>query len=69
MEPGLNLPDRDILFLESLANRLSQALYHRKLDAIGINGSVSPGLTHDDYDRLRKIVSDAKLAEWDRRHR
>lgn len=61
----------DIRFLESLADRLSQALYYRgkELGPIGTDGSVSPGLTHDDYDRLRKMAHDAKIADWDAEHK
>lgn len=55
----------DIRFLDGLADRLAKALYYGKLDAIG-NGSVSTGLRHDDYDRLRTMTEAAKLAEWDR---
>ena len=52
----------DIVFLERLAKRLADALYYRQLDAIGTNGSVSPGLLHDDYDRLRAIAKQARIA-------
>jgi hypothetical protein len=52
----------DIVYLERLATRLSHALYYDKLDAIGINGSVSSGLHHDDYDRLRQIAKSERIA-------
>jgi hypothetical protein len=48
--------------LQRLADRLSQALYYDKLDAIGIDGSVSPGLLHDDYDFLRRIAKEERIA-------
>ena len=52
----------DISYLEGLADRLSKALYYEKLDAIGINGSVSSGLRHDDYDFLRRIAKAERIA-------
>ena len=64
----MNLTPDDILFLESLARRLSKALYYGKLGPIGTNGGVSSGLLHDDYDRLRKLAEKAKLSDWDRQH-
>lgn len=48
----------EIEFLEHLAKRIADALYYGKLDAIGY---VSPGLMHDDYDRLREIAKMAKI--------
>ncbi len=53
---------KDVAFLEGLAKRLADALYYGKLDAIGINGAVSPGLRHDDYDLLRQIAKAEKIA-------
>lgn len=50
------MTEDDIRYLEKLAYRLSAALYYGKLDTIGIDGSVSTGLRHDDYDFLRGIV-------------
>ena len=52
----------DISYLENLATRLSHALYYEKLDAIGIDGSVSSGLRHDDYDFLRRIAKAGRIA-------
>jgi hypothetical protein len=52
----------DILYMERLAKRLSDALYYGKLDEIGINGSVSTGLRHDDYDFLRRVAKVEKVA-------
>jgi len=52
----------DISYLEGLADRLSNALYYEKLDVIGIDGSVSSGLRHDDYDFLRRIAKSEKIA-------
>jgi hypothetical protein len=54
-------PD-DILYMESLAKRLSEALYYDKLDAIGTDGSVSTGLRHDDYDFLRRVAKSERIA-------
>lgn len=62
------LAPEEILFLEGLADRLSQALYNQTVGPIGTNGLVSPGLTHDDYDRLREMTKKAKLEDWDRQH-
>lgn len=52
----------DIAALERLADRLSAALYYGKLDAIGLDGGVSPGLRHDDYDLLRRVAKAEKIA-------
>ena len=52
----------EITYMENLANRLSSALYYLSLDAIGIDGSVSSGLRHDDYDFLRRIAKAEKIA-------
>lgn len=52
----------DITRMENLARRLSEALYYRSLDAIGTDGSVSPGLLHDDYDFLRRVAKEEKIA-------
>jgi hypothetical protein len=49
-------PPSDIAFLRSVAKRVADALYYGRLGPIGIDGSVSPGLTHDDYDRLRALA-------------
>lgn len=47
-------------FLESVARRLADALYYGTLKPIGINGSVSTGLRHDDYDRLRSLAKEMR---------
>lgn len=50
----------DIEFLERLAKRIADALYYGEEGPIGTDGSVSPGLLHDDYDRLRRIAREAR---------
>lgn len=64
-QPSLALDD--IRFLDSLANRLSEVLYNDNLYRYGRKDE-PPTLTHDDYDRLRKITKAAKLADWERQH-
>lgn len=59
-----NLNSDDIHFLDSLATRISEALYAGSLLHHG--KKEEPYLTHDDYDRLRKLAKEAKLADWDR---
>lgn len=57
----MDLEPVDIVFLESLAKRLSDVLYdHSKV--------VYPKLQHDDYDRLNAIVLNAKIANWNKLH-
>jgi hypothetical protein len=53
-------PD-DIAYMENLAKRLSEALYYGTLDAIG-SGNVSTGIRHDDYDFLRRVAREEKIA-------
>lgn len=67
MSKTILTPQR-IKFLESLAQRISQALYSQTVKPIGTNGSVSVGLLHDDYDKLREIANEAKLEDWERRY-
>lgn len=50
--------------LDRIAKRIADALYYDKLGPIGTNGSVSPGLMHDDYDRLRAIAKQMRRAEY-----
>jgi hypothetical protein len=49
--------------LDRIAKRIADALYYDKLGPIG-NGHVSPGLLHDDYDRLRAIASQLRRTEY-----
>jgi hypothetical protein len=51
----------DDVFLDRLAKRIADALYYGSHEAIGINGSVSPGLLHDDYDRLRSMAKQMRI--------
>lgn len=59
----------EIVFLDRLATRISETLYYAN-DAIHKAHSRADEkfIRHDDYDRLRKMVREAKIAEFDRRH-
>lgn len=59
--PEVSFNNDNIAFLENLANRISTALYYGTHESIGLNGSVSPGLLHDDYDRLRTIAKGMRI--------
>lgn len=58
----------DIKFLESLANRLSEALYAQSIKR-AYPKDAPPFLGHDDYDRLRKLATEAKVNAWEDQHR
>ena len=60
------LKTEDIKFLDSLASRLSKALYDASLYRHG--KKEEPYVTHDDYDRLREITQREKLEQWEREH-
>lgn len=59
--------DKDIEFLRNVANRIADALYYGQVHKIGTGGIVSPGLMHDDYDRLRDLANRLEIKELQER--
>ena len=57
----------DVIFLRALAKRIQDACYYDKVGPIGLNGSVSPGLSYDDMDRLREMANQVEMESLEAR--